>query len=47
VGSSDAVLLRALRDEVAALGVTRIALWRLGQEDPAVWPLVARWAVPR
>jgi peptidoglycan-N-acetylglucosamine deacetylase len=45
--SSDAVLLRALRDEVAALGVTRIALWRLGQEDPAVWPLIARWAVPR
>ena len=45
--SSDAELLRALRDEVAALGVTRIALWRLGQEDPGVWPLIARWTVPR
>lgn len=44
---SDAGLLRALRDEVAALGVTRIALWRLGQEDPAVWPLVSRWSAPR
>lgn len=45
--SSDAELLRMLRDEVAALGVTRIALWRLGQEDPAVWPLIARWSAPR
>lgn len=45
--SSDAELLGALRDEVAALGVTRIALWRLGQEDPGVWPLVAQWSAPR
>lgn len=45
--SSDAELLRALRDEVAALGVTRVALWRLGQEDPGVWPLIARWSAPR
>jgi spore germination protein YaaH len=45
--SSDAELLRALRSEVAALGVTRIALWRLGQEDPAVWPLIARWSARR
>lgn len=45
--SSDAELLGALRSEVVALGVTRIALWRLGQEDPAVWPLVARWSAPR
>lgn len=45
--SSDAELLRVLRDEVAALGVTRIALWRLGQEDPAVWMLIDRWSAPR
>ena len=45
--SSDAELLRALRGEVAALGVRRIALWRLGQEDPAVWPFIARWSSPR
>jgi spore germination protein YaaH len=45
--SSDAPLLEALRNEVAALGVTRIALWRLGQEDPGVWPLVSRWSAPR
>jgi spore germination protein YaaH len=39
---SDAYLLDALRNEVRALGVTRIALWRLGLEDPAVWPLFDR-----
>jgi peptidoglycan-N-acetylglucosamine deacetylase len=38
---SDAELLRALRAEVNALGVTRIALWRLGLEDPNVWSVVA------
>lgn len=45
--SSDAELLVALKNELAALGVTRIALWRLGQEDPAVWPLIAKWSTPR
>jgi spore germination protein YaaH len=39
---SDAELLRALRDEVASLGVTKIALWRLGLEDPGVWRVLAR-----
>ena len=39
---SDAQLLRALRSEVVALGVTRIALWRLGLEDPAVWSVLER-----
>jgi spore germination protein YaaH len=34
---ADAELLRVLVDEVTGLGVLRIALWRLGQEDPAVW----------
>jgi spore germination protein YaaH len=34
---SDAVLLRALEDEVTTLGVTRVALWRLGLEDPGIW----------
>jgi spore germination protein YaaH len=39
---SDAQLLRALRIEVGTLGVTRIALWRLGLEDPAVWSAFER-----
>lgn len=39
---SDAELLRALRAEVEALGVMRIALWRLGLEDPAVWSAIGR-----
>ena len=39
---SDAELLRTLRAEVLALGVTHFALWRLGQEDPAVWTVIGR-----
>ena len=35
---SDAVLIEALEREVTALGVRRVAYWRLGLEDPAVWP---------
>ena len=38
----DADLLRALRAEVGRLGVTRIALWRLGLEDPRVWSIFER-----
>ena len=34
---SDAVLLDALHREVAALNVKRIAYWRLGLEDAAMW----------
>ena len=34
---TDAELLRVLVDQVTALGVNHIALWRLGQEDPDVW----------
>ena len=34
---SDAMLLDALRREVTALGVRRVAYWRLGLEDPAIW----------
>jgi spore germination protein YaaH len=34
---SDAVLLAALSREVAALNVTRLAYWRLGTEDVAMW----------
>jgi spore germination protein YaaH len=34
---TDAELLRVLVDQVTGLGVRRIALWRLGQEDPDVW----------
>ena len=34
---SDAVLLDSLRAEVFALGVRRVAYWRLGLEDAAAW----------
>jgi spore germination protein YaaH len=34
---ADAGLLNALIREVTAQGVDRVALWRLGQEDPAIW----------
>jgi peptidoglycan-N-acetylglucosamine deacetylase len=40
---TDAELLRRLVDVVHSLGVQRISLWRLGQEDPAIWQRV----VPR
>ena len=39
---TDADLLRVLVDQVTELGVRRIALWRLGQEDPAVWQAIRR-----
>jgi peptidoglycan-N-acetylglucosamine deacetylase len=39
---TDAGLLRALLLEVQALGVRSVALWRLGQEDPAIWTDVVR-----
>jgi spore germination protein YaaH len=34
---SDAGLLLALQREVAALNITRVAYWRLGTEDVAMW----------
>ena len=39
---ADATLLKALVNQSRSLGVTRFALWRLGQEDPAVWSSVIR-----
>jgi spore germination protein YaaH len=39
---SDAELLRALYAEVTSLGVTKVALWRLGLEDPDVWRVLGR-----
>jgi spore germination protein YaaH len=39
---SDAVLLAQLRAEVLALGVRRLAFWRLGLEDPSFWSEPAR-----
>lgn len=38
--STDAISLAALLETVFSAGVSRVALWRLGQEDPAVWPLL-------
>jgi spore germination protein YaaH len=37
---SDAGLLRDLMSEADALGVSHIALWRLGLEDPRVWQML-------
>ena len=34
---TDAELLRTLVGVVRSLGVERVSLWRLGQEDPAIW----------
>ena len=37
---TDAVLLRELLGHARALGVRRVALWRLGLEDPALWDVL-------
>ena len=34
---NDAELVRTLIGVVRSLGVHRVSLWRLGQEDPALW----------
>jgi spore germination protein YaaH len=39
---TDAEAFRALLDEAATLGVSRIAVWRLGLEDPGVWTVLGR-----
>ena len=39
---SDAPLLSRLLRDARAAGVNRFALWRLGQEDPAIWQVIAR-----
>ena len=39
---TDAELLRVLVDQVTDLGVNRVALWRLGQEDPSIWRMLRR-----
>jgi spore germination protein YaaH len=39
---ADAVLLDSLVRIARADGVTRVALWRLGLEDPAIWTRVSR-----
>jgi spore germination protein YaaH len=36
---TDAEQLRVLAREAARAGVGRVALWRLGQEDPAIWKI--------
>ena len=40
IWATDATLLRVLVEIVESLGVRRISLWRLGQEDPAIWRTV-------
>ena len=37
---TDAVLLERLVRDVERTGVSRIAFWRLGQEDSSVWSRV-------
>lgn len=39
---SDASIVRRLARDARSLGVTRIALWRLGLEDRAIWPMLSR-----
>jgi spore germination protein YaaH len=39
---SDATLLTALIEQSRSLGVTHFAIWRLGEEDPAMWRTVIR-----
>jgi spore germination protein YaaH len=39
---SDAALIDALVQIVRDRGVHTVALWRLGQEDPAVWQVLGR-----
>jgi spore germination protein YaaH len=39
---TDAGLLRVLVRDAEAAGIRRFALWRMGQEDPAVWSSVFR-----
>jgi spore germination protein YaaH len=39
---TDAELLRMLVRQIEAQGVSRFALWRLGQEDPAIWTTIIR-----
>ena len=39
---ADATLFSALVDQARSLGVNRFAIWRLGQEDPAIWRTVIR-----
>jgi spore germination protein YaaH len=39
---TDAELLSRLARDAYQVGVTRVALWRIGQEDPAVWRALGR-----
>jgi len=39
---TDAELLSALVRQTSGVGVRRVALWRIGQEDPAIWRALAR-----
>ena len=39
---SDASIIGRLARDAAASGVSRIALWRLGLEDPAIWRALSR-----
>ena len=39
---TDVELLKRLIADVRSAGVSRIAFWRMGQEDPSVWGMLAR-----
>ena len=39
---TDAELLSKLARDASAAGVTRVALWRIGQEDPSIWRALGR-----
>ena len=38
--ANDARLVQTLIEVVKSLGVKRVALWRLGQEDPGIWDVL-------
>lgn len=39
---ADAPLVAAMAADAKTLGVRRLALWRLGLEDPAIWPAMKK-----
>jgi spore germination protein YaaH len=43
----NAASVRARLDLAARYDIGGVAFWRLGQEDPAAWPVVSDWRAGR